>query len=74
VTLLRGTLVRAEYVGPNARAVIDQNIEVHARMTKAIKARDHDALAKILVEHRADLVRVSEPSRSPGRRRPTINP
>ncbi len=67
VTLLRGTLVRAEFAGPNARQVIDQNVEVHARLTKAIKARDHDALAKALLEHRADLLRISEPSRSPGR-------
>jgi GntR family transcriptional repressor for pyruvate dehydrogenase complex len=67
VTLLRGTMVRAEFVGPNARAVIDENVAVHARMTKAIKARDHDALAKALLEHRSDLVRISEPSRSPGR-------
>lgn len=67
VTLARGTLVRAEFVGSNARQVVAHNVEVHARMAKAIKARDHDALAKALRDHRADLVRISEPSRSPGR-------
>ena len=67
VTLLRGTLVRAEFSGPDVEAVIDHNVEVHARLARAITTRDHSALAKALVEHRADLVRISEPSRSPGR-------
>jgi DNA-binding FadR family transcriptional regulator len=67
VTLLRGTLVRAEYSGTAVEDVIDHNIEVHARLARAITTRDHGALAKALVEHRADLVRISEPSRSPGR-------
>jgi len=67
VTLLRGTLVRAEFSGPAVEDVIDHNVEVHARLARAITTRDHSALAKALVEHRADLVRISEPSRSPGR-------
>jgi GntR family transcriptional repressor for pyruvate dehydrogenase complex len=67
VTLLRGTLVRAEFAGPHAAGVIAQNVEVHARMVKAIAAGDSAAVATTLVEHRADLVRMGEPSRSPGR-------
>jgi DNA-binding FadR family transcriptional regulator len=67
VTLLRGTLVRAEFAGSQAQEAIDRNIEVHVRLAKAITTRDHSALAESLVEHRSDLVRISEPSRSPGR-------
>jgi DNA-binding FadR family transcriptional regulator len=66
-TLTRGTLVRAEFVGSNVRQVVARNIEIHARLAKAIKARDHVALSKAMLDHRADLVRISEPSRSPGR-------
>lgn len=67
VTLLRGTLVRAQFAGDRAAEVIAENVEVHARMAKAIVAGDQAALAVTLVEHRSDLVRMGEPSRSPGR-------
>jgi DNA-binding FadR family transcriptional regulator len=67
VTLLRATMIRAEFTGPDASKAIDHNIEVHARMAKAITTRDREALATAMVEHRADLVRLAEPSRSPGR-------
>jgi GntR family transcriptional repressor for pyruvate dehydrogenase complex len=67
VTLLHATLVRAEFAGPDAGAVIAKNVDVHARIASAIAARDQAALASALVEHRADLVRMAQPSRSPGR-------
>ena len=59
------TMVRAEYVVADAAAAIEHNIEVHARMAKAIIASDQPALAQALVDHRTDLVRLTEPFRSP---------
>lgn len=70
VTLLRATLVRAEFAGSEASAAINFNVEVHARLANAITSRDHAALGTALLEHRSDLVRISEPSRSPGRAMP----
>jgi DNA-binding FadR family transcriptional regulator len=66
VTLIRATLVRARYAGDDAAKVVDENIEVHARLYRAIREQDHETLAVTLREHRADLVRVSDPRRSPG--------
>ncbi|MET0494751.1 MAG: FCD domain-containing protein [Actinoplanes sp.] len=67
VTLVRATLVRAEFAAPDAARIIDENIHVHARMARAIRERDQEALAKTLLDHRADLVRIPDSSRSPGR-------
>lgn len=67
VTLVRGTLVRAEFSGSGAAKVIDENILVHARIARAIRERDQPALAAALIDHRADLVRLPDSSRSPGR-------
>ena len=69
VTLVRGTLVRAEFAGPQAAKVIDENIVVHARIAAAIRTRDHETLAAAIRDHRTDLVRLADPSRSPGRTR-----
>ncbi|MFG1603176.1 FadR/GntR family transcriptional regulator [Actinoplanes sp. NPDC049265] len=66
VVLVRGTLVRAEFAGPGAAKVIDENITVHARIARAIRERDQAALAVALIDHRADLVRLPDSSRSPG--------
>ncbi|GAA2807606.1 FadR/GntR family transcriptional regulator [Crossiella cryophila] len=67
VTLLRGALVRAEFAVPDAQAALARNIEVHARLAKAIAAGDREALAAALADHRVDLVRLGQPDRSPGR-------
>jgi DNA-binding GntR family transcriptional regulator len=71
VTLVRGTLVRAEFCDDSAAKVIDENIRVHARSARAIRERDQPALAAALIDHRADLVRLPDSSRSPGRVRPS---
>jgi hypothetical protein len=47
--------------------VIDENIMVHARVARAVRERDQAALAAALVDHRLDLVRLPDFSRSPGR-------
>jgi DNA-binding FadR family transcriptional regulator len=70
VTLIRATLVRAEFAGPTAAEVIDENITVHARIASAVRNRDHEALSAAILDHRTDLVRLTDPSRSPGRTRP----
>ncbi|MEV6632761.1 FCD domain-containing protein [Actinoplanes sp. NPDC051470] len=67
VTLVRGTLVRAEFSGSGAAKVIDENILVHVRIARAIRERNQPALAEALVDHRSDLVRLPDSSRSPGR-------
>jgi DNA-binding GntR family transcriptional regulator len=74
VTLVRGTLVRAEFCDDSAAEVIDENIRVHARIARAIRERGQPALAAALIDHRADLVRLPDSSRSPGRVRPSPAP
>ncbi len=66
VVLLRGALVRAEFAVPDARAALDSNVAVHARLAKAIITRDRRSLASVLADHRTDLVRFSEPARQHG--------
>jgi len=67
VVLLRGTVVRAEFAVPDAHAVLDSNIEVHARMARAIINGDRQSLASALDDHGTDLVRLAEPSQRAGR-------
>ncbi|MFJ5985062.1 FadR/GntR family transcriptional regulator [Lentzea sp. NPDC092896] len=67
VTLLRGALVRAEFAVADPSEALDHNIEVHARLIKAITSGDRELLAAAITDHRTDLVRLTEPSRSPGR-------
>lgn len=66
VTLVRGTLVRAEFSDPRAAKIIDENVLVHARIARAIRERDQLALGAALVDHRSDLVRLPDSSKSPG--------
>ncbi|WP_189155601.1 FadR/GntR family transcriptional regulator [Lentzea pudingi] len=67
ITLMRGALVRAEFAVPDPSAALDRNVEVHALLARAIISRDREALTGALAAHRTDLVRLAEPSRSPGR-------
>lgn len=65
VTTFRALLVRAEYVGPDAMAVVDRNVEVHAAMMRAIVEGDQRELSHALADHRIDLVRVPRSDRGP---------
>jgi DNA-binding FadR family transcriptional regulator len=57
VALLRAGVVRAAFVEPRAEMVAHA-LEVHEGMAAAIRDRDHEAMAKLLALHGADLERV----------------
>ena len=62
--IITGTLTRAELL-PGHEEVYAHNVQVHAQIVVAIRERDREALTKLIGLHREDLVRASDPSRSP---------
>lgn len=65
VTILSGALTRAEYLD-NHDEILRHNLDVHANMVTAIRNGDETTLQKIMKLHRHDMVRITDPSRSPG--------
>lgn len=63
--VLSGSLTRAIYVG-DYTPLVEDNLRAHAALLTAIRDGDRQALEKALDWHRKDLVRATEPSRSPG--------
>ncbi|ODU07602.1 MAG: GntR family transcriptional regulator [Pseudonocardia sp. SCN 72-86] len=64
VAILRNSLARVELL-PGHDEMYTHNIEVHAQIVAAIRDRDREALTKLGALHREDLVRATDPSRSP---------
>jgi DNA-binding FadR family transcriptional regulator len=62
--IITGTLTRAELL-PGHEEMYQHNIAVHAEIVDAIRNADRAALVKVMSLHRQDLVRASDPSRSP---------
>lgn len=62
--IISGTVTRVELL-PGHDEMYQHNIAVHAEIVTAIRERDRESLAKALALHRLDLVRVTDPSRSP---------
>jgi DNA-binding FadR family transcriptional regulator len=62
--IITGTLTRAELLAGHEE-MYEHNIAVHREIVEAIRNSDREALTKALHLHRQDLVRASDPSRSP---------
>jgi DNA-binding FadR family transcriptional regulator len=62
--IVSGTLTRVELL-PGHEEMYARNIEVHAEIVAAIRGRDREALTKLMILHRHDLVRAVDASRSP---------
>jgi DNA-binding FadR family transcriptional regulator len=65
LAVLGGALVRAAYVEEGHDEMLRHTLEVHGGIADALRDQDHVALEKLLVLHRKDLVRSSNPIRSP---------
>jgi DNA-binding FadR family transcriptional regulator len=63
--MLGAALVRASYVEEGHAEMLHHTLEVHGGLADAIRDQDHVAMEKLLVLHRKDLVRASNPIRSP---------
>jgi DNA-binding FadR family transcriptional regulator len=62
--IISGSTTKVELL-PGHEEMYSRNIEVHAEIAAAIRARDREALGTLMALHRHDLVRVVNPSRSP---------
>ncbi|UIX29246.1 FadR/GntR family transcriptional regulator [Streptomyces sp. GQFP] len=63
-TIITGSVTKVELL-PGHEEMYTHSIEVHAEIATAIREQDREALAKLMVLHRQDLVRASDSSRSP---------
>lgn len=64
VTVLTGCLVRAAWTDGH-EATVEHNLDVHAQILDAIKARDRKRLETATHLHHVDMVSISEPEKSP---------
>ncbi|WP_433508436.1 FadR/GntR family transcriptional regulator [Pseudonocardia halophobica] len=62
--IISGSLTRAELL-PGHEEMYEHNVAVHAEIVAAIRDGNREALEKAMVLHRQDLVRATDPSRSP---------
>jgi DNA-binding FadR family transcriptional regulator len=59
IALLRAGIVRAAFVAPRDE-MVGHALQIHEGMTAAVRDRDHEAMAKLLVLHGGDLERLSD--------------
>jgi DNA-binding FadR family transcriptional regulator len=63
--IIAGSLARVELL-PGHEEMYAHNIAVHAEIVAAIRDGNREALTKAMSLHREDLIRASNPARSPG--------
>jgi DNA-binding FadR family transcriptional regulator len=63
-TIIVASTTKVELL-PEHEEMYSHNIEVHAEIAAAIRAQDREALTKLMALHRQDLVRATNPTRSP---------
>jgi DNA-binding FadR family transcriptional regulator len=65
LAVLHGGIARATYTDGH-ETIIEHNLGVHAELLDAIRESDRGRLDKAINMHRGDMVRITDPTRSPG--------